>query len=74
MTSDKASGEAILPSIFLLLSLLDREPPLLGEDSDLWGRPRRERGSRRSASFRISARVHLVWSVSVSKFARAERY
>ena len=30
MTSDKASGEAILPSIFLLLSLLDREPPLLG--------------------------------------------
>jgi hypothetical protein len=27
-----------------LLSLLDREPPLLNEDSDVWHRPRRKPG------------------------------
>jgi hypothetical protein len=53
-----------------LLSLLDRESLLLGEDSDVWHKPHQEPGDLS----RIPKRVHLVWSMSVSKFARAERH
>jgi|ERR1700722_2207705 len=56
------------------LSLLDREPPLLDEDSNVWHRPRWERGDLAEARLFAFLRGSIWYgSMSVSKFAQAER-